>query len=86
MIRRYGNLRGGHDGNERSRGRSTPKTIDKKKTAEHYLFYVQFSKQASDYEITAKLVVNHIKNKFDRRCIANAVQSRHRGMEFNAQY
>ena len=37
----------------------------KKKTLEDYFFYVGSSKQASDYEVTANFVINHIKKTFD---------------------
>ena len=37
-----------------------------KRTVEDYFFYLGSSKQASDYEITGKFVVNHIKKTFDR--------------------
>jgi hypothetical protein len=65
MTGRYGNRRGGRGGQGRGRGSSTPSTTTKK-TVEDYFFYVGSSKQASDYEITAEFVVNHIKITFDR--------------------
>jgi hypothetical protein len=64
MTGRFGNRRGGRDGRGRGRGSST--TTKTKKTVEEYFFYVGSSKQASDYEITAEFVVNHIKKTFDR--------------------
>jgi hypothetical protein len=36
------------------------------KTVEDYFFYVGSNKQASDYEITAEFVINHIKKTFER--------------------
>jgi hypothetical protein len=39
---------------------------------EDYFFYVGSSKEASDYEITAEFVVNHIKKTFDCGGIKNA--------------
>ena len=67
MTGRYDNRGGGRGGRGRGRGRSTPnKTSKAKKTVEDYFFYVGSSKQASDYEITAEFVVNHIKKTFDR--------------------
>ena len=48
-------------------GRKTPnKASFTKKTIEDYFFYVGSSKQASDYEIPAEFVLNHIKKTFDR--------------------
>ena len=40
-------------------------TVKKKKTLEDYFFYVGSSKQASDYEVTANFVINHVKKTFD---------------------
>jgi hypothetical protein len=60
----FGNRISGHGGRGRGRGGST--TTKTKKTVEDYFFYVASSKQASDYEITAEFIVNHIKKKFDR--------------------
>ena len=38
----------------------------KKKTQlEDYFFYVGSTKQASDYEVTANFVINHIKKTYD---------------------
>jgi hypothetical protein len=59
MSGRYGNRSAG-------RGGSIGKPSYIKKTVEDYYFYVGSSKQASDYEITAEFVVNHIKKTFDR--------------------
>ena len=57
--------RGGHGGGSgRCQGRSTPRTRHTKKTAEDYLFYMGSSKDASYYEITDELVVNHINKTF----------------------
>jgi hypothetical protein len=66
MTGRLGNRagRGGRGG--RGRGRTGTTTTKPKKTVEDYYFYVGSSKQASDYEITADFVVNHIKKTFDR--------------------
>ena len=66
MTGRYGNRggRGGRGG--RGRGRTSTAPTKTKKTVEDYFFYVGSSKQASDYEITADFVVNHIKKTFDR--------------------
>ena len=55
--------RGGRGGRGRGSGTSINR---KKKTIEDYFFYVGSSKQASDYEITAEFVINHIKMTFDR--------------------
>ncbi len=67
MPGRYGNRAGGHGGRGRGRGRATTtKSSFIKKTVEDYFFYVGSSKQASDYEITAEFVVNHVKKTFDR--------------------
>jgi hypothetical protein len=54
----------GRDG--RGRGRRGPTQTKTKKTVEDYFFYVGSSRQESDYEITAKFVVYHIKKTFDR--------------------
>ena len=62
--RYYGNQNGGRGGRGRGRGRPTP--IKTKKSVEDYFFYVGSSKQASDYEVTAEFVVNHIKKTFER--------------------
>ena len=64
MTGRYKTRRGGHGG--RGRGRESPTISKTKKTVEDYFFYVGSSKQASNYEITAEFVVNHIKKDFDR--------------------
>jgi hypothetical protein len=68
MSGRHGNRRAGRGGRGRGSGRessiSKPSYI--KKTVEDYHFYIGSSKQASDYEITAEFVVNHIKKTFDR--------------------
>ena len=61
MSRPYDNFKGGRGGHSRGRGRSTPNARHTNKVAEDYLFYFGSSKQASDYEITAEFVVNHIK-------------------------
>ena len=67
MSGRYGGRRGGRGGRGRGRGSfSSTKPSYTKKTVEDYFFYVGSSKQASDYEITAEFVVNHIKKSFDR--------------------
>jgi hypothetical protein len=64
MTGQFGNIKSGRGG--RGRGRAGPTQTKTKKTVEDYFFYVGLSKQASDYEITAELVVNHIKKTFDR--------------------
>ena len=61
MSRRYRNFKVGCGGHSRGRGRSTPNARHTNKVVEDYLFYFGSSKQASDYEITAEFVVNHIK-------------------------
>ena len=70
MSGRYQNRSGrsGRGGRGRGRGRqnSYSKPSYTKKTVEEYFFYVGSSKQASDYEITAEFVVNHVKKTFDR--------------------
>jgi hypothetical protein len=60
----FGNRKSGRDG--RGRGRGGPTQTKTKKTVEDFFFYVGSSKQASDYEITAEFVVDHIKKTFDR--------------------
>ena len=66
MAGRSPNRRGGRGGRG-GRGRGSGTSINrKKKTIEDYFFYVGSSKQASDYEITAEFVINHIKMTFDR--------------------
>ena len=68
--RYYGNRQAGRGGRGRGRGGGRDSPTSKpsyiKKTVEDYFFYVGSSKQASDYEITAEFVVNHIKKTFDR--------------------
>jgi hypothetical protein len=64
MTGRFGNRKSGRG--SRGRGRGGPTQTKTKKTVEDYLFYVGSSKQASDYEITAEFVVNHVKKTFDR--------------------
>ena len=62
MSGRFGNRRAGRGGRGGGSGdSSTLKPSYIKKTVEDYYFYVGSSKQASDYEITAEFVVNHIK-------------------------
>ena len=73
MSRRYGNRIGDHGGFGRVIWTSNPKIIHTKNTVEDYLFYVGSSNQASDYEITAELGVNHIK----RHSIAATMSQRH---------
>jgi hypothetical protein len=74
MTGRFGNRKSGRGG--RGRGRGGPTQTKTKKTAEDYFFYVGSSKQASDYEITAEFVVNHIKKTFDRgNDIAEAIRT-----------
>jgi hypothetical protein len=76
MTGRFGNRKSSRGG--RGRGRGGPmQTKTKKRTVEDYLlFYVGSSKQASDYEITAEFVVNHIKKTFDRgNDIAEAIRT-----------
>jgi hypothetical protein len=75
MTGRFGNRKGGRGG--RGRGRRSSTTTKTKKTVEDYFFYVgSSSKQASDYEITAEFVVNHIKKTFDRgNYIAEALRT-----------
>jgi hypothetical protein len=72
MTRRFRNRKSGRGG--RGRGRGKPTQTKTKKTVEDYFFYVGSSKQASGYEITAELVVNHIKKTFDRGNDKNANQ------------
>jgi hypothetical protein len=56
--------------------RGGPTQTKTKKTVEDYVFYVGSSKQASDYEITAEFVVNHIKKTSDRgNDIAEAIRT-----------
>ena len=66
----YGNRRNGcigrGSGSDWGRGRYTTRTSHIKKTVDDYFFYVVSSKQASDYEIIAELVVNNIKNTSDQ--------------------
>ena len=72
MIGHYVNHKGGRvgcgggGGSGRARGRYITRIIHKKKTVDDYLFYAGSSKQASDYEITAKFVVNDTNKTFDR--------------------
>jgi hypothetical protein len=74
MTGRFGNRKSGRDG--RGRGRGGPAQTKTKKTVEDYFFYVGSSKQASDYEIRAEFVVNHIKKTFDRgNDIAEAIRT-----------
>jgi hypothetical protein len=74
MTGRFGNRKSGRGG--RGRGRGGPTQTKTKKTVEDYFFYVGSSKQASDYEITAEFVVNHIKKTFDRgNDIAEAIRT-----------
>jgi hypothetical protein len=58
--------RGGRGG----RGGSIPQVQiqepKKKKSIEDYYFYVGSSKQASDFEMTSKFLVNYVKKTFDR--------------------
>jgi hypothetical protein len=66
MTGRYGH-RGGRGG----RGGRTPtitstKEAKKKKTIEDYFFYVGSSKQASDFQMTYKFLINYVKKTFDR--------------------
>jgi hypothetical protein len=73
MTRRFRNRKSGRGGRGRGRGGPTQSKI--KKTVEDYFFYIGSSKQASDYEITAEFVVNHIKKTFDRgNDIAEAIR------------
>ena len=51
--------RGGIDGIGMTRNTNTTNRI--KTTIEHYCFYVGSSKEASDYETTTELVINHVK-------------------------
>ena len=51
--------------NSRNAGGAKKDTVKKKKTIEDYFFYVGSSKQASDYEVTADFVINHIKKTFE---------------------
>jgi hypothetical protein len=74
MTGRFGNRKSGRGG--RGRGKPGPTQTKTKKTVEDYFFYVGSSKQASDYEITAEFVVNHIKKTFDRgNDIAEAIRT-----------
>jgi hypothetical protein len=58
--------RGGRGGGRgRGQGSSIPPKAHTKKTIEDYSFYIGSSKQASDYEVTAEFVINHIKKTFD---------------------
>ena len=78
MPGRYGNRNGGRGwGRGRGRGRSIHnKASFTKKTIEDYWFYVGSSKQASDYELTAEFIINHIKKTFDRgNDIAEAIRT-----------
>ena len=47
------------------RSNDANKNAKKKKSIEDYYFYVGSAKQASDYEVTAEFVLNHIKKTFD---------------------
>ena len=38
----------------------------RKKGIEDYLFYIGTSKQASDFEISSKFIINYIKRTFER--------------------
>ena len=52
------------------------KKITPRKSIEGHYFYVGSSKQASNYELTAQFVINHIKKTFDRGLdIAEALQT-----------
>jgi hypothetical protein len=74
MTGRFGNRESGRGG--RGRGKGGPTQTKTKKTVEDYFFYVGSSKQASDYEITAEFVVNHIKKTFDHgNDIAEAIRT-----------
>jgi hypothetical protein len=58
--------RGGRGGGRgRGQGSSIPPKAHTKKTIDDYSFYIGSSKQASDYEVTAEFVINHIKKTFD---------------------
>jgi hypothetical protein len=67
MSGRHYNRRGGRSGGGRGREQQVSSTPKKptKKTVEDYFFYVGSNKQASDYNITAEFVVNHVKKTFD---------------------
>ena len=75
---RYGNRTRGRGGRGRGRASSTSssKPSATKKTVEDYFFYVGSSKQASDFEITAEFVLNHIKKTFERgKDVAEALRT-----------
>ena len=42
------------------------KSLNKKKMLEDYYFYVGSVKQASNYELAADFIINHIKKEYDR--------------------
>ncbi len=73
MPSKYKNNRHGRGGpgndqnNNRNNnsGRNNRTTNSKKKTIEDYYFYVGSNKQASDYEIAAEYIINHIKKTYD---------------------
>jgi hypothetical protein len=85
MTGRFGNRKSGRGG--RGRGRGGPTQTKTKKTVEDYFFYVGSSKQASDYELTAEVVVNHIKKTFDRgNDIAEAIRTLSKTLEIYYLY
>ena len=59
--------RNGRSGRGRGQGDGRfKKTIPKRRTIEHYQFYVGTSRQAADYKATAEFLINHIKMNFDQ--------------------
>ena len=65
MAWRYGNRHSGR-GEKGTKGWEPTYTTKTEKKIQHCFFYVESSKHASDNEITAEFVINHIKKTFDR--------------------
>jgi hypothetical protein len=60
-----GSGKGGRGRSFKSREKSQTKTVAKKKTLTDYNFYVGSFKQASEYEITAEFIINHIRKTYE---------------------
>ena len=61
-----GAFRGGRGGRGRGGRSSAPKQVNRTKTITDYNYYVGSAQQASDYEITTELIINHIKKTYDQ--------------------
>eukprot|EP00957_Ditylum_brightwellii_P202236 15329226-Ditylum_brightwellii.AAC.1 len=66
MPEKQANNKHGKSSHNKQKNPAGPKKLSKMKSIQDSVFYIGSSKQASDFKMTYKYVINHIKMTFER--------------------